>query len=240
MATQPTVIATSTHPIISHWVTLIKAHEKLLLALIISGVLWHYGDKAYDAYSNHLKAEQSATNAQIAQVDKNNLALQVQIAQLKASVDAKAKIDDAKIAASKQKLVVVQQADAALPLPLLSSHWEDMLKLSPGSITPQTNGTVAVTTDAAHTTVAELEKIPALTDQLAATQDKLTGCTAVRAQLDTQITGLNTSLTLEKTGRAEDAKVAKTQIHKALWKGRKQGFVAGVAVTVAAFIGLFH
>jgi cell division protein FtsB len=213
--------------VIGHWVTIIKAHEKLLIVAITALTLLHFGDKAYDAYGKHLVAQQSATNAQITQLEKNNAEIATKLAELKASVDAQAKVDDAKIAAAKKTIIVQQQADAALPLPDLSKRWEDMLKLSPGSILPQSNGTVAVTTDAAHSTVNELEKVGPLQDQLVATQDKFNGCTQVRSQQETQIAGLNSDIALEKKGRAEDAKVAKHNEHKAWMKGFKWGAVVG-------------
>lgn len=240
MATPAPVIASTPTSGFTHWVNVVKAHEKLIIMAILAIVLWHIGDKAYDAYGKHLEAQQSATNTQIAQVEQQNAATQAKLDELKATVAAQAKIDDAKIAAAKQKVVVAQQADAVLPLPLLSARWESLVSLPPNSVTPQPNGTVAVTTDAAHLTVNQLETIQPLTDQLAATQDQLKGCTTLGAQKDIQITGLTSEVALEKTGRAEDAKVAKHSISVAYRKGLKHGliigFAAGVAATVAVII----
>jgi hypothetical protein len=226
--------------VIGHWVTFIKGHEKLLLAVIAALVLIHLGDKAYDAYGKKLTNEQLATNAQIVLVEKSNADIQAKLEQLKATVELQAKIDDAKIAAAKQRAATAVKVDAALPLPDLSKHWEDMLKLPSGSIAPQTNGTVAVATDAAHTTVAELEKIPSLTEELNATQDKFTGCVAVKTQLETQVIGLKNSIDLEKQGRAEDAKVAKHNQRKSYMRGLKHGFIIGVGVAIAVKAFIIH
>lgn len=226
--------------VIGHWVTIIKAHERILLALILAFVLIHYADKAYDAYGNHLKATTVADNAHIAEIEKNNAKTEAELSQLKATVDANAKISDAKIAASKSKLVEVQKVDAALPLPELSKHWEDMFKMSPGSITPQPNGTVAVTTDAAHTTVARLEEADALEEQLSAVSDKLKGSEDVRAKQETDITGLKADVAAEKKGRADDAKQAQHDIHHAYLRGLKHGIIIGVTGTVAAAIAILH
>jgi len=213
--------------VVGHWVTLIKAHEKLLIVAISAGTLLHFGNKGYDAYISHLKNEANATNTQIAQVEQQNKLTQAQLDKLKADVDLQVKIDDAKINAAKQTLIIKQKEVAALPLPELSKEWVSLLSLPDGSITPQPNGTVAVTTDAAHTTVNALESIPTLNTELSATQDQLRGCTDVREKQDTQITGLNTSLDLEKKGRAEDAKVAKQEQHKSWMRGFKWGAIAG-------------
>jgi hypothetical protein len=228
------MILKTVETVIGHWVTFIKAHEKLLLALIAAFTLIHFADKAYDAYGSHLKAITIADNAHIAQIEQNNAKLEADLIVLKATVDARAKIDDAKIAAAKQKLIVVQKVDAALPLPELSKHWESLLALPTESITPQSNGTVAVTTDAAHTTVARLEEVNSLEDQLSSTNDKFKGCTDVRAKQDVQITGLKDDITAEKKGRADDAKQAKQDIHHAYWRGFKHGAV----VTIIAAVGI--
>lgn len=238
--TTPTTAISTAETFIGHWVTIIKSHERLLLAVIATLLLWHFGNKAYDAYGLHLHNVTNADNVHIAQIESNNAQIQAKLDELKATVDANAKIDDAKIAAAKQKLTVVQKTDAALPLPELSKHWEDMLTLPTGSITPQPNGTVAVTTDAAHTTVSELEKVPALNDQLSATQDKLNGCTSVLTQQGTQIAGLKDNITAEKKGREDDAKQAKSDIHHAYFKGLKHGIIIGVAATVAAAVAILH
>jgi hypothetical protein len=226
--------------VIGHWVTFIKGHERLLITIIAAFVLIHYADKAYDAYENHLKATVSADNVHIAQIEQLNAKTEAELRLLKATVDANAKIAEAKIAASKQKLVEVKKVDAALPLPELSKHWEDMLKLSPGSITPQSSGTVAVTTDAAHSTVARLEEADSLEDQLTQTQIELKGCVEVREKQDVVNSGLKEDVAAQKKGREDDAKLAKNNIRHAYWRGFKHGFIVGVGSTVAAVVAILH
>lgn len=218
---------------IGHWVTFIKGHEKLLLAIIAAFVLLHLGDKAYDAYGQHLKANVTADNARIATIEQSNAKIEADLVALKASVDAKAKIDDAKIAAAKQTIIVREKEITALPLPQLSKEWESLLVLPEGSITPQSNGTVAITSDAAHATMTELVKVGPLTDQLIATNDKLEGCTAVTVQQDKDITGLKADIAAEKKGRTDDAKQAKHDIRAAWWKGFKWGAVVGFVGGIA-------
>jgi hypothetical protein len=230
---------TTIETIIGHWVTLIKAHEKLLLSVLAVFALFGLANKATNAYDAYLKSKQTATDAQIATIQKQNTDLQTQLAELKVTFAAQSKIDDAKIAAAKTKVVVQQKIDAALPLPELSAHWESLIAL-PGSITPQTNGTVAVTTDAAHVIVNQLELIPSLQDQLAATNDKVTQCTALVAKQDDVTKGVQSELALEKTGRAEDAKVAKGNQRKAYLRGLKHGIIIGVVGTVVATVAILH
>lgn len=236
---ETTTPASTIGTVISHWVTFIKAHEKLLLCLLLAAVVWHVGDKAYDAYGQHLKAVQTADNAKIAQIDQQNAKNTADLAALQATVAANAVLNQAKVVAAKQKVVVAQKNDAALPLPELSAHWQDLLVLPPGSITPQANGTVAVTTDAAHSTVNALETIPALNVQLLASQDDLKGCTAVRAQQETAITGLNNKVAAVTKAREDDATATKQALRKEYWHGFKHGFIAGVVTTSVAVIAIF-
>ena len=220
--------------LIGHWVTFFKAHEKLLLAIVIASVAWHFGDEAYNAYAAHLKNNVTADNAQIASIEKQNANTQAKLDALTATIAAQAKIDDAKIAAAKQKVVVQQKIDTTLPLPQLSARWQTLLTLPDNSITPQTNGTVAVTADAAHTTVNALEEIAPLQDQLAATQDEYKGCQSLSKAASAQIIGLNSNIAAEKKARVDDAKLAKAEQHKSWMKGFKVGFKVGV---VAGFVG---
>ncbi|VVB50868.1 Uncharacterised protein [uncultured archaeon] len=230
-ATPPTVAATDPLSVVEnfvgHWVTLVKAHEKLLLFVIVSATLVHLGSKGLNIYDKHLHNVDAQNQSQITALETKIAQSAKDLAALQLTVDANAKISEAKIAASKQKLIVAQSNDAALPLPELSAHWQDLLVLPPGSVTPQPNGTVAVTTDAAHTTVNELEKVSALVEQNLETQNELKGCTNVRAAQSGQIAQLTSDLELQKKGRAEDAKAAAVDRKKSWWNGFKWGAVAG-------------
>lgn len=220
--------------VIGHWVTFIKGHEKLLLAIIAALVILHLGDKVYDAYGQHLKANVTADNTRIATIEQGNAKIEADLALLKASVDARAKIDDVKIAAAKQTIIIKEKEIAALPLPQLSKEWESLLVLPEGSITPQSNGTVAITPDAAHATMTELIKVGPLTDQLVATNDKLDGCNAINAQQGKDITGLKEDIIAQKKKNDDAAKQAKHDVRAAWWKGFKWGAVVGFVGGVVA------
>jgi hypothetical protein len=222
--------------VIGHWVTLIKAHEKLLLAIVAALVLWHLGDKAYDAYGNHLKAETTVAESRLANVEKATAQIETDLTALKAQVAAKAIADNTKIAAAKQTIVIKQREVAALPLPQLSAEWESLLNVPEGSITPQTNGTISVSSDAAHQTVNQLVTIAPLQIQLDATNDKLLGCNAVSAQQDKDITSLHSQLAEVTTARTAEQKQAKHDIRAAYFKGLKHGLIIGVPVGVALTI----
>jgi len=225
---------------VKHWVTFVKGHEKLLIVAITALTLIHFGDKAYDAYGQHLKNVVTVDNQKIAQIEADNAKQQATLATMIADLQKRIDTDEVKIATAKQTIIIKQKQDAALPLPELSAHWQEMLTLPEGSITPKTDGTVSVTTDAAHKTVNELEKVGPLQDQLTAKSDEFNACVVTSTQKDTVITGLKSDVAAEKKGRDDDAKQAKHDIRHAYWRGFKHGFVVGVAATVAATVAILH
>src|SRR5579859_6439636 len=212
---------------ITSWAAFIKAHERLIFIVAASLVVWHFSNNITHWFDNRHIAEQAQVDKQIAQQENQNLLIQKQLTQMQANFDETVKSLNAKIDAKKQAVIVQQKVDALLPLPELSTRWENLLSLQPESIIPQTNGTIAVTTDAAHTTVNELEKIPQLTEQVADTQTELKACTTLSAKKDDDITGLTAQVKEEKKGRAADAKVAADKQRHSFWKGFKFGAVTG-------------
>lgn len=234
-----TTAPTTTSTVIGHWVTLIKAHEKLLLAIIVATVLFHFGNKAYDAYGNYLTHKQSEINLQISAQSATNAVLQKQLDDMAASLTAQTKIDDAKITAAKLTLATQQSADAKMSAPDLAIRIASLLTVKPQDVTAATlPDHLDLDANAAHAVANNLEQIPALQTQLSATQDKLNGCTSVLALSSQQIVGLNISIALEQKGRAEDAKVAAVNQKKAWGRGFKWGFGTGVAATVAVIVAI--
>ena len=228
--TNPTLIPTW----IKSWEAFIKAHERIILIGAASLLLWHLGTKGIETYkSNKDLAAQAQINQQIAAVHADNQQTQAQLAQMQTAFNTTVATLNAKIAQKQQVTQQQQKIDSQLPLPDLSNRWASLLSLSPGSINPQSNGTISVTTDAAHVTVNELEKVPQLTEQVADTQVELKKCTDLSAQKDVTITGVKTELAGEVKGRTADAQVAKDNERKSFWKGTKFGAVLTAAGIVA-------
>jgi hypothetical protein len=234
-----------TPTLIPKWITaleaFIRAHERIILIGVTSLLIWHFGDKALDTYkSTRDAAAQTAINQQIATDKAATDALTAQLAQLQVNFNTVVAQQNAIIAKSKQTLIVQQKTDAALPLPELSQRWALLVGSPPEQIAPQPNGTIAVSTDAAHNTVTELDKIPALNTQLVATQTELNQCTALSSQKDATLAQTQKELADETTGRATDAKAAKdaqaTAQKKSFWKGTKVGAAIATVAIVAVKI----
>lgn len=242
MATTPNPVATTTAPtttamVIGHWVTFIKAHEKLLLAVIVAFTILHLGTKVENAFATYHKNAQTQTNTQIATQEATNAALQKQITDMAATVAASNAAANAKIAAAQQALVKQQAADNAMTSPELATRLQALVNVGHVAVdtTPSAlPNTLTLDSDAAHAVTSDLEQIPALQTQLSATTDKLNGCQSLLTLSSQSITGLNTSIELEKKGRAEDAKVAADNERKAGRKWFKIGVATGAAAVIAA------
>ena len=222
----PTWILT-TEAIVKHWVTFIKGHEKLIVIIGLGALLFHFGEKGLSAWENHDKRIANIAQQKVDTDAAANQTLATELANLKLEIAAKNLQLEAQIAASKQKLVVQQKIDANLPLPELSNRWISLLALPADSITPKPDGTIAITTDAAHTTVNEIEKVGPLTEQLLDTQNELKGCSVLSAKKDDAITGLNKQLTDEQAARKDDQKLAAVKQKRAWMRGFKVGAIVG-------------
>ena len=233
----PTLIPTwitTTEAIVKHWAAFIKAHEKLIIIGLSAALLFHFGEKGLTAWENHDKRIANIAQQKVDTDTAANKALSEQLAQLKLEIAAKNLQLEAQIVASKQKLIVQQKIDQNLPLPELSARWISLLSLQADSVTPKPDGTIAVTTDAAHTTVNELEKVAPLTEQLLDTQNELKGCNTLSAKKDESITGLSKQLTDEQTARKDDQKLAAVKQKKAWLSGFKWGAIVGFVGGVVA------
>jgi hypothetical protein len=217
---------------ITSWGAFIKAHERLLLIGVGALVLWHYGNKIENIFVQNRLATQSQVNQQLAQQQTENQSLLAQLSQMQTSFNATIANLNAKIAAKQQAVIVQQKIDATLPLPELSAHWESLIASPEGSIVPQPNGTISVSTDVAHSTVSKLEAIPQLTEQVADTQAELKACTDLGVQKDAALVGVKTQLSTEEKARVDDAKVAADKQKHSFWKGFKWGYAAGIGTSI--------
>jgi len=214
-----------------HWVQVyaafIKAHERLLITLLLVLFGFFGYSKAITAWEAYDKRHVALDQQKIDQQHQENVALAQQLAELKLSVDNNAKITDAKIAAMHQQTKKQQETDMTLPLPQLGERWVSLLSLPSDSIAAAPDNKMVVTESAARTTVSELERIPDLSQTVLQREAELAGCNQVRAKQDEVIAGVNNELTLEKKGRADDAKLAKAAQRKSWLRGFKWGFIGG-------------
>lgn len=232
----------NTPPVFPNWIhaseAFFKAHERFILIVTAASLLFYFGIKVVNevhTYQDNKHTEaQAATNAQIAIAEAHSKDIQTQLAQMKTDYETKILSLEAQIAKSKQTEVIKQKQDAALPMPELAKSWESTLVLPESSITPESNGNLSVTPDAAHATVNELDKIGPLMEQLVVTGQEFESCKTLSAKKDEAIVAANSGWDLEKKGRVADAKVANDNKRKSFWRGTK----VGAAVATVAIIAL--
>jgi hypothetical protein len=227
---------------ITSWEAFIKAHERMILIGVAAGLLgagvYVINSRVHEYFDNkHVEAQQ-IINGQIATQEQKTQALETQIAQMQTQYTALTQTLTAAIAAQKQVVVVQQKKDDAMPPTELAQRWSDLIKAPVGSIAPQPNGTLAVSTDASHTTVDALETIPELKFEAQSLNTQLSACNTLSATLTQDVAEQKTLVAEEKKGRAADAVVAKDKERKSFWKGTKVGAAVATVAIIAIKIAL--
>lgn len=209
------------------WINLVKAHEKMVAILISGFLIFHFYGKTIDTWYNYEKGKSNQAKQVVIVDDQKTKILAAQLATMQKQYDTTIRQLQADLVKSQTDLAAREAQDAVLPLPELASHWADLVVAPASSVVSNPNGTVTVTGDVAHTTVSELEKVPALTEQLLDTQNELQGCTKLSTEKDAVIAQGTKDLTDEKASHAQDVKTLTAKARKSWLSGFKWGAVAG-------------
>ena len=216
----------------------IKAHEKLFILLLTAGILFHYGEKGFSAWENYDKRRATLAQQQI-DVDKtNNAQVQKQLDAIKAQADAATQIAQAAIVTAHKAAQQHKETDKTLPLPDLAIRWSVLTKEPTTEFTVTPDNKIAVSPEASHATVNQLEDIPDLNTTIGGLTTELSACNNVRTQQDTALAGAQKELKDTQTARKDDAATAKLEATHQYWRGFKHGFIAGVVTTVAATVAI--
>jgi hypothetical protein len=245
----PTVtpIVTQLHPISTY----LKAHEHLLIVLVLVVLSWFALGKVQSVLAAHDNANLAQAKVTAAVQQEKNDALAKQIAQQAAEYKALADKVNAQNAALEQAnvnlanaLIKQQRTDASLPPSELANRWTVLVPQAKPVVTPTG---IAVDTPSAVATVQALEETPALRAQLSNERTQLENAQKLIVDEGTQIATLNTLVTGKDALLADDAKVcaARVAVVKAdARKSKLRWFYAGVAVgwlarqAVKTYIGL--
>lgn len=230
-----TTPATVTTAVTTSW---LKLHEKMVICVLVLATAVFLGGKYLDssaakAQANATVAVQLAADAKLSAQQAATQAAQVQ-AQYQAMVDILQKQNAALAQAVTQRDAVLgqqQTVDKTLSPTQLTQRWAQLV---PNTLPIATPTGVTVTTTDAQATVAELENVPVLTQNLkdqtaiaANLQSELDGANKAGAENNTVITALNAEITNnDKACKAEVASV-KAAGKKNSLKWFKRGFIAG-------------
>ena len=220
-----------------------KAHEKLVLALIVAGVLWFAIGKVDTLIQHHDDANLKQAQVIAAQDASKNAAIAAQVASDKAAFDAlqtKLQAEDAALVqanvALATSLTKQQKTDATLPPTDLVARWNSLVPQAAVSVTP--NG-VTLPNAGAVATVQQLEIIPAQQQEITNEQTLVANGNALAVSQAKQVADLTVQVTGLKLQSVDDAKVCQAQIAvvKADARTSKRrwfiaGFVAGIATRI--------
>jgi hypothetical protein len=232
-----TPIVTQLHPISTY----LKAHERLLIVLVLIVLSWFTFGKIQDVIAAHDHANLQQAQVVAAVQQEKNDALAKQVAQQAAEYKALADKVNAQNAALEQAnvnlanaLIKQQRTDASLLPSELANRWTVLVPQAKPVVTPTG---IAVDTPSAVATVQALEETPALRAQLNNERTQLENAQKLIVDEGTQIATLNTLVTGKDALLADDAKVCSAQIKvvkDAAAKSKRHWFYAGMVI---GFIG---
>lgn len=216
----------------------LKAHERLLIvAMLLGSSLW-IGNRVINWRA--AKDQQTAAVA-VAQLDQQkninaqqaaqSAALQAQYQQMLDTLAKQNATLAAAVSARNTELAKQQQQDASLTTPELVTRWQQLIPA--GTLTVEPNG-VTVDPVAAHATVAQLEQVPVLEQNLSDEtqiadnrQKEVDSANTTISALNMQVSGLNAqSKDQEVACKAQIAQV-QAESRKGKVKWFKIGFVTG-------------
>lgn len=215
--------------------TWVQKHERLFLAVIAGFVLWFSIGRIDTLIANHDHAnlQQAQVAAQVQQ-EKND-ALAQQMAQHDADVkalDEKIQARDEQLTQLQAQLVAAltkqQATDSAMTTPEIAQRWQQLVP--DATVKPVPAGGVSLTDAGAHATVAELEKVPVLTQQLSATNEALSNAQTLLTAEGQQVSDRDALITGLRAKAGDDAKVCAAQIATVKAEARRskrRWFVAG-------------
>lgn len=219
-------------------VEFLKAHEKLIIVLVLAVAVFLGVGKVQDimaAHDNSVLAQQKLiTDAQV----KQNAALAVQVQQDQANLQAlqtKLENQNAQLVQANSTLAAAlanrQRTDASLPLPELGQRWNQLVPNAAPLAVP--NG-LQVSQAGAIATVSALEQIPVLQQQLSneTTQKQnddavITQQTTNIGDLTKQVGGLNLQIVDQTKQCTDQIAVVKAQAAKSKRRWFIIGYVAG-------------
>ena len=235
-----TEITTATHWI-EKWIAFVKAHERLLIVLLVLA----FGGHAYSAFLNWDAARKDAQVAALTQTVAQDKATEANLAitASQAASDAKVALDASRAAnvsltqalqQIKGNLAHQQTVDDQSNLPTLAGRMVDLVPNS--HISDVTVGNTGLTLDTviSHLTVSQLELVPALQGELkdetqiaAVDQMALTTATAATTACQADSSALKTTVADQDKKFSAEVADAKVREKKAFRKGFKWGAVAG-------------
>jgi hypothetical protein len=217
--------------IFSNYITWIKTHERLFIITIGAFILFHFMNKAYDAYALH-EGSLSSSKAQVVQTDdtanktlsRQLTAMQIQLGQESIQINK----------AMQQRDIQVQQqktVDNASTPSQLAMRIQTVLGVTANDVIAMPTGVLTFSQAAAHADADALE------DNIKAQADvvdlkKLLGNEQTLSGKQTDLlTGVRKELDDEKASHTQDVKTLNAKAKSSWLHGFKWGLITGVVGT---------
>lgn len=224
--------------------TYVKAHERIVLAVVFVFALWLGIGKIQDTIAAHDKITASVSEqaaAVQAQVTKEQAAASAAEEAKYAALTTQVQQQNAQLIAANSQLAAAltkqQTVDKTLPPPALAQRIETLAALPPNSVTPTPGNSFSVTNDGAVQIAVTLEKTSTLSQELVNVSTEksndeklLTESNALASNLKSQIDGLNLAITKNGAACEDDKKVLRDDVKKARRNGFKWGFALGLGI----------
>jgi hypothetical protein len=221
--------------------TYVKAHEKLLLALVAGLVLWFGIGKIDTLIQHHDSAALVQAQATLQSQQSKDAALATQATAQAAQFQALATKVDAENAALVNAnatlaaaLTKQQKTDAGLPPTELAKRWDMLVPTASATVV---TGGILLPNDGAVATVQSLEQIPTLTQELTNETTQLANAQSLVTAEGQQVTTLNTEVSGLHLEIVDSQKVCQAQIAEvkaADRKSKRRWFLTGL---VLGFLG---
>jgi len=225
------------HPVLTHYIAWIKAHEKLLIIVLGAWLAFHFYGSVLSVWDKHDQRLADIAQKKV-ELDANvNTQLAQQLADLKqqlavVSAQAQASIQQRAKDTDEQK----QKNNNATPSEV-ASRTVLLLHIQPQEVTEnKLDGTLVFSGSAAHSNVNALEDGAKAEQDVNDLNKQLNACTAVVKKDDDLVAGLNTQLVDEKKSHIADVNEEKVKTKKAWRNGFKWGYIAGVGTAIAVKI----
>jgi len=232
---------TDLHPVLTHYIAWIRAHERLLIIALGSWLAFHFYSAGLNAWIDHDKRLASIAQQKV-EIDANaNKQLADELATLKqqfatvlaqtqASIRERGKQND------DQKKINNNSSSSEVAARIVQ-----LLRVQPEDVTASVvDGTLVFTPSAAHIDVNALEDGKTAEADNIDLRSQINSCTAVVAKDDQLIAGLNTQLTDEQKSHKADVALEQAKAKRSFLRGLKTGIVIGAAGFEAIRVFVFH
>ena len=210
------------------YITWFKAHERLVIVLACLLVTVHFYSKGIDYFTRRDQLQAQQASQKLAVDTATNLALTSQLNDLKKQFADEVAQLQKQIQTRNQVTEKQKEQDASMTEVELAQRWAGLINVRTEEVQASpVQGTLQVSDNAAHVTVARLEDLPTCQANLIDTEKQLADANTLNTKNAGVIASDATVLASEKKLHEDDVKTLKAA-NKGKWlNGFKWGVITG-------------